>query len=94
MSHGLVFLRFYVFVAQKLPLLPDKLIYLCGQRRHPVYALLPGHAGGVGTVGELVGVVAEARHLAQQIGVVGTGAWMNFCAHDQCAQIFLAGKAA
>ena len=76
---------------QALPLLPDELVYFRRQRRHPVHALLPGYAGGVGAVGELVGVVAKARHLAQQGGVVSAGAQVEFGTHNQAAQVFLAG---
>lgn len=77
-----------------LPQLYYLLIYLLCHFYHLVYALLPGRAGGVGAVGELVGVVAETRHLAQQVGVVSTGARVKFVAHDQAAQVFLAGQAA
>lgn len=77
-----------------LPQLYYLLIYLLCHFYHLVYALLPGRAGGVGAVGELVGVVAETRHLAQQVGVVSTGARLEFGTHDQGPQVFLAGQAA
>ena len=67
---------------------------LRGQRRHLVHALLPGRAGAVCPVGQLIGVVAETRHLAQQVGMVSTGARMKFAAHDQTSNIRLAGQAA
>ena len=77
-----------------LPQLYYLLIYLLCHFYHLVYALLPGRAGGVGAVGELVGVVAETRHLAQQVGVVSTGARVEFGTHDQAAQVFFTGQAA
>ena len=45
-------------------------------------------------MGQLIGVVAKPSHLAQQVGVVGTGTRMKFCTHDQCAQVFFARQAA
>ena len=43
-------------------------------------------------MGELVGVVAKARHLAQQVGVVGAGARVKFSAQDQGTDIGLTGQ--
>lgn len=43
-------------------------------------------------MGQLIGVVAKPSHLAQQVGVVGTGARMEFSAHDQAADIRLTGQ--
>ena len=68
------------------PVFFDDAVDLRGQRRHFVHAFLPGHAGAVGPVGQLVGVVAETRHLAQQVGMVSTGARMKFAAHDQSCE--------
>ena len=76
-----------------LPQLYYLLIYLLCHFYHLVYALLPGRAGGVGAVGQLVGVVAQACDLAQQIGMVGAGARVKFGTHDQGPQVFLAGHA-
>lgn len=77
-----------------LPQLYYLLIYLLCHFYHLVYALLPGRAGGVGAVGQLVGVVAQACDLAQQIGMVGAGARVEFGTHDQAAQVFFTGQAA
>lgn len=75
-----------------LPQLYYLLIYLLCHFYHLVYALPPGRAGGVGAVGQLVGVVAQACDLAQQIGMVGAGARVKFGAHDQTADIGLPGQ--
>lgn len=45
-------------------------------------------------MGELVGVITQARHLAQQVGMVGAGARVKFCAQDQGTDITLTGQAA
>ena len=45
-------------------------------------------------MGELVGVITQPRDLAQQVGMVGTGARVEFCSHDQCAQVFFARQTA
>ena len=73
------------------PVFLDDAVDLRGQRRHLVQTFLPGHAGAVCPVGQLIGVVAETRHLAQQVGMVSTGVRMKFAAHDQTSNIRLAG---
>ena len=40
-------------------------------------------------MGQLIGIVAQACHLAQQIGMMRTGPGTHLAAHDKCAQIFL-----
>ena len=40
-------------------------------------------------MGKLVCIVAQARYLAQQVGVMGTGPGAHLAAHDERAQIFL-----
>ena len=45
-------------------------------------------------MGELAGVVAQARHLAQQVGMVGTGTLVEFSTQDQGTDITLTGQAA
>ena len=50
------------FILRLLPLLSDQAVHFQRQRRHFVHALLPGHAGAVGAVGQLVGVVAQASY--------------------------------
>ena len=45
-------------------------------------------------MGELVGVITQARHLAQQVGMVGAGAWVEFSTQDQGTDITLTGQAA
>ena len=82
------------FILRLLPLLSDQAVHFLRQRRHFVHALLPGHAGSIGAVGELVGVVAQSRYLAQQICMMRAGAWMKFSTHNQCAQVFFARQAA
>src|SRR5699024_10258709 len=62
--------------------------------RHLVHTFLSRHAGGVGAVGELVGVITQPRDLAQQVGMVGAGARVKFCAHDQTSDIRLTGQTA
>ena len=45
-------------------------------------------------MGELVGVVAQARHLAQQVGVVGAGLRLHLGPGDERPQVFLTRQAA
>ena len=45
-------------------------------------------------MGELVGVVAKPCHLAQQVGMVGAGARVEFSTQDQGTDITLTGQAA
>ena len=49
------------FILRLLPLLSDQAVHFLRQRRRFVHTFLPGHAGAVGAVGELVGVVAQSR---------------------------------
>lgn len=57
-------------------------------------AFMTGYTGTVCPMGHLVGVVAKARHLAQQVSMVGARTRVEFSAHDQRTQIFLTGQAA
>ena len=73
-----------------LHFLPDR----TGDAGHFLHALPAGLAIGVGHLGKLVGVVAEARHLVKKVGMVGAGPRLQLRPHDEGAQKFLTGKAA
>ena len=62
--------------------------------RHLVHALLPGRAGAVDTMRELVRIVAEAGNFPNKFRVVDAGAGMDFLARNERAQVFLAVQTA
>ena len=71
-------------------LLPDR----AGDARHLVHALLIRFAVGIGDTGKLVCVVAQARRLVKQIGMVLTRPCPQLHAPDKRSQKLLAGKPA